>query len=1222
MVNRIFAFVSRVSLVLTTFVVFGATARQAKAQEPAVKLAAVKLAAVKQPIRYGRDIRPLLSDRCFLCHGPDQRERSAELRLDERRFAIADRGDGEAAIVPGNPAASLLLDRVRSSDPDERMPPPASHKAALLPDEVARLEQWIAEGAIYEEHWSFVPPQQAPLPAAPDDTKSAAKQSAAKTPEAKHPVDAFLDHAMAERGVQPTAAADPAALVRRLYLVLTGLPPTPAERDAFLAERDEGAYERLVDKLLATEPYATRHAEHLASLWLDAARFADTSGIHMDAGRQAHLWRDWLIEALRRDKPFDEFIVEQLAGDLIPDATPEQLVATGFLRNQITTDEGGAINAEYLVEYAAERTETVGSVFLGLTVGCARCHDHKYDPITQEDYYRLFSFFNNNEEPGLYRQSPNAFRALEPNLSVPTREQTAKRADLDDQIAAAKQQLQQIPPGEDASFRSFVDRVGGELGLHWTRPRVASAQSAGGAVLTTLRDGSVLGSGDNPDKDVQTYVLETGATQQRWLCLEALTDPSLPKGGVSRASHANAVLQHFELAVRPRGARDDAWQDLGISYALADVEQQNGDFGVGNALTNNGHGWAVAGHKVEGPRVAWFLTDRAFGFEEGTELRVRLHYDSKYVKHVLGRVRFATSRGHDAGLASAPLQTSGYFTVGAFTAKGSPALYDTAFGPETATSIDLMAPFGGRSWKYRDTFDRRGTNKLANGVNVMFVGQRVFAASPRTVDLSLGSDDGFVLYLDGKKIAERRVNRGVQLNQDRVQVKLTAGEHLLVMRIVNTGGAGGFALQHVPHEGELQDDLFLAMLPDVLGSPDRLDRLQHAWRLNRSPIYRQRSEQLAALEQRRTDLDASTPMAMVMRERKQMRPTYVLARGEYDKADKDRPVQRELPSLFGPMPAELPRNRLGLAKWLVSSQNPLVRRVAVNRLWEFVFGTGLVRTSEDFGRQGEWPSHPELLDWLACEFAERKHSVRSMLKLMVTSAAFQRQGRVGPAAATLDAEDRLLSWYPRRRLTAEAIRDQALYVGGMLVERAGGPSVKPYQPTGLWSEVAMPQSNTRRFVRGDGDSLWRRSLYTYWKRACPPPSLLTFDAPTREFCTIRRGVTNTPLQALVLWNDEQFVEAARGLATRTMLEAPDDRVRIAAMYRRATGRELNSEQAERSLKLLRAQQRRYREEPKAADALLQVGEQAPNDKLSPPDLAAFTLLASAFLDLDATLYID
>ena len=1180
---------------------------QALAAQAVSQDGAAPVAKQTRTIRYGRDIRPLLSDRCFRCHGPDATQRAAELRLDLREFAIAGRKDG-AAIVPGDAERSLLMQRIRSHDPEQRMPPVASNRPALQPDEIATFAQWISEGAQYEDHWAFAVPVRPHVPDSPH----------------AQVIDRFLADAQHQLGIQAAARADRATLARRLFLVLTGLPPTPLELDAWLAETDEQAYERLVDRLLTTEPYATRHAEHLASIWLDAGRYADTSGIHMDAGRQGWLWRDWLIDALRNDKPFDEFVVEQLAGDLLPDATPEQVVATGFLRNHITTDEGGAINEEYLIEYAAERTATVGSVLLGLTVGCARCHDHKYDPIRQQDYYRLFSFFNNNEEPGLYRQSPDANRALEPFVMVPTSEQLQQKLSLQQQIEAATAELAAVDPNEHRAYRDFLNEAAGQLGLHWTRPKVVLATSGSGATLTVQPDGSVLGSGENPDTDRQTFVLQTGATDQRWFCLEALPDPSLPKGLLSRASHGNSVLQYLAVEVRPLAGDGDgpgAWQPLQFHYALADVEQQNGDFGIGNVLVDNGIGWAVAGHQVAGARTAWFLSEQPFGYAEGTELRVTLAYDSGYTKHVLGRVRFATSRGDLAGMATLPLATTGYYTCGPFAESNKDKLYDTVFGPEQATTVQTAQKFGKHSWQYKDELQRGTTNLIGNGSNATFVGQRLWAPTEREVEVALGSDDGFQLFLDGQPVSEQRVDRGVALDQNRVKLKLTKGEHLLVLKVCNTGGVGGFAIQHLPAANELRGDLYLLMVPDILADTERGDRLRHAYRSERSPVYRERSAHLATLEQALAAIDTRVPRAMVMQERSMPRDTFVLARGEYDKPDPARPVTRELPQMFGTLPNDLPKNRLGLARWMVSDSNPLMRRVAINRLWEFVFGTGIVRTSEDFGLQGEWPSHPELLDWLACEFQAQGHSVRAMLRLMVTSEAFRRQSRV-PESSSKDPDNRQLSWFPRRRLTAEAIRDQALFVAGILVEAKGGPSVKPYQPEGLWREVAMLQSNTRIFQRGEGDSLWRRSLYTYWKRACPPPNLLTFDAPTREFCTIRRSTTNTPLQALVLWNDEQFVEAARQLATRTLQQHQDDTERLAAMYRRVTARELTGRQAEMAMFTLREMQRRYLNDATAAKELLAVGSsKAPSD-LPAGQLAAFTMLASAFLDLDATVYVD
>ncbi|MEC8651238.1 MAG: DUF1549 domain-containing protein, partial [Planctomycetota bacterium] len=702
-------------------------------------------------VRYGRDIRPLLSDRCFRCHGPDNAERAADLRLDERRFAVMDLGGGDAAIVPGEPAKSLLMARIRSHDEDERMPPPEANKPALTPGEVALFEQWIAAGAPYEGHWAFERPVAADVPAGGT----------------AHPVDAFVHQALQANDHAPSAMADQETLCRRLFLVLTGLPPTPEELDRYLADQGDDRYERLVELLLTEEPYATRHAEHLASMWLDAGRYADTSGIHMDAGRQAWLWRDWLITAIREDKPFDEFVVEQLAGDLIPNATPQQRVATGFLRNHVTTDEGGAINEEYLVEYAAERTSTVGSVLMGLTVGCARCHDHKFDPISQEDYFRLFSFFNNNEEPGLYSQSrTNDKRALEPNLKVPTDAQLTRRAARDQEIAAATALRDQIDPDEKRHYQEFLTGVQRDLGLSWGLTEVRAATSSGGATLTLQADGSVLGSGENPNHDTQTYTLQAPADDQRWLCLEALPDASLPQGRTSRASHGNTVLQHLQLEARGKGG---TWQPVPLIYAMADVEQQNGDFSVGNALVDDGKGWAPAGHQQRGPRTAWFLAAEPFA----GELRVTLKYNSRYTQHVFGRVRFQTSAAAAGKLPAAPLWTSGYYTRGPFTDKDTREHYDRAFGPERAAQFVRDQKFDGQPWSFRENFGRDRTNLLTSGVNVVYVAQRVWSPDTREVEWKLGSDDGFQLYLDGELVKERRVARGVRLDQDRAKTTLS-----------------------------------------------------------------------------------------------------------------------------------------------------------------------------------------------------------------------------------------------------------------------------------------------------------------------------------------------------------------------------------------------------------------------------------------------------------------
>jgi hypothetical protein len=587
---------------------------------------------------------------------------------------------------------------------------------------------------------------------------------------------------------------------------------------------------------------------------------------------------------------------------------------------------------------------------------------------------------------------------------------------------------------------------------------------------------------------------------------------------------------------------------------------------------------------------------------------------------VLGRVRLYVGSGSDdALLDQLPLAGSGLHLAGPFPATG-PDAYATRHGPESGP-VEHGRAFGETKVKWR--FDANleldtAYDNLPQGRNTTFVGQRLFAPRARRVTVQLGSDDGFQLFANGAMVAERRVDRAVARAQDEATFDLPAGPSTLVLAVVNTGGQGGFALHHVPAAGSLPGDLRLLLLPDVDAEPALLQRAATTFRATHSPHHKQLVAARTKLQQQLDELRAAVPRAMVMQESQEARPTFVLTRGEYDKPDPQRPVARELPAMFGALPVDAPKNRLGLARWLVSEPNPLLLRVQMNRLWEFVFGNGLVRTSEDFGRQGEWPSHPELLDWLAVEFRARGLSVRAMLRLLVTSDAFRQASRTTKELLAADRDNRMLAWFPRRRLTAEAIRDQALFVSGLLVEQSFGPSVKPQQPAGLWQEVAMVQSNTRVYVPGQGDDLRRRSLYTYWKRACPPPNLLVLDAPTREFCTIRRTTTNTPLQALVLWNDEQFVVAARALAQR-FANTADAEERLAHMYAACTGRTPEPKVLAAATQTFTTLRTRYASDAAAAKAVAGDGT-APAADLA--DLAAMVLVANAFLNLDATLCID
>ena len=1167
--------------------------------------AVLETTARLREIRYDRDIRPILSDRCFLCHGPDEAARQADLRLDLPENALADRG-GRYAIVPGNLEKSELWRRINETHPGERMPPPDSPKRPLSDDEKEVIRQWVLAGAAYEEHWSFVPPTRPEPPVI--------KQA----DWARNDIDRFILARLEAQDLEPSPEAEPAILLRRLFLDLTGLPPTPAELAEFLADPSPQAYERWVDRLLSQEPYRSRHAERMAVPWLDQARYADTSGIHMDAGRSIWPWRDWVLGAYRDNMPFDQFVTEQLAGDLLPDATVAQKVASGFHRNHVTSDEGGAIDEEYLVEYAVDRVSTTGSVFLGLTLGCARCHDHKFDPVTQDDFYGLFAFFNSNQEPGIYSQLPDARRALEPFLEVPTPAQVAERKRLEEALAAVQAQRDVVPPEESEHRQRYIEQLLTRAQVSWQPLAVVSAESKGGAVLTPGEDGSILASGANPDMDEHRLVLKTDATGLRLLMLEALADPSLHKGRVGRSPNGNAVLGG--LACEAVSVADPTQrQPVKFVWAWADIEQQNGDYRVVNLLEEGaGEGWAVDSHMQPGGRVAVLLAEEPFGFEGGTELHVTLKYQSPYAQHVLGRVRLRAGSIADDARALLPDVAGSWYIVGPFADKKS--LFEDANGPEEAGALDQARTFtpGNLRWSFDPSIRDAAIKLLPDGPNVFYIGRRVYSPVKRDIEVSLGSDDGIRVYANGEEVFQNNVDRGPQPDQDRAELILRPGRNDIVFKIVNNQGGGAFFHRPLPDRALLHHDVFAALLPDDVRAGHVQEKFVHAWRQAHSPLYRRVNRQVAALENELAELKAQIPLTMVMSELEKPRETFVLNRGVYDQPDRSRPVERAVPASLGALPADAPADRLGLARWILSEENPLTARVTVNRLWEQFFGAGLVRTSEDLGMQGEWPSHPQLLDWLAVEF-QQSWDVQAMIRLIVTSSTYRQSSRINPAAAQMDPENRLLAWFPRQRMSAEQIRDQALFVSGLLVEHFGGPSVKPYQPEGLWQEVAMPQSNTRIYEEGEGSQLWRRSLYTYWKRALPPPSMMTFDAPTREFCITRRLTTNTPLQALVLWNDPQYVEAARVLACRVLEDADDDQGRIVALVRRCTALAPSDEELGALQEALAGYRARYAVAPEDALALIGVGRAPVPAEADPAELAAWTMLAGAVIGADASI---
>lgn len=821
--------------------------------------------AADRPIDFSRDIRPILSDKCFACHGPDDKERKARLRFDHRDGALQPAKSGARAIVPGKLSESELVKRITTHDPDEIMPPPSFGKT-LTAAQIDLLQRWVAAGAEYREHWAFIPPQRPSVPA---------------IPEGGNPLDAFVAERQREEGLAFSPEADRTTLIRRATLDTTGLPPTPEEVDAFLADGDPKAYEHLVDRLLASP----RYGERLAVEWLDAARYADTHGYHLDSGRDMTAWRDGVIRAFNENQPFDQFTVEQLAGDLLPNATREQKIASGFNRNHMINYEGGAIADEYQYAYLVDRVNTTSTVWLGLTMACAQCHDHKYDPLSKTDYYRFLAFFNNVPEQGLDGNRGNAA----PLLRLGTPEQEARLAELQKQIAATEQRLR------------------------------------------------------------------------------------------------------------------DPWPEVDAAQAVWEAE-----------------------------------------------------------------------------LAKNPPSTN------------APALTDEA--------------------------------------------KKALA-----------------------KPAETR-------------------------------------------------------------TPEEQKRLRTHFREKVSADAKPVREQLAALQKEQRELESRIPTSMVMGELPQPRDTFIRIRGQYDKLG-DKVTAGTPAALASPAP-EGPANRLTLARWLVSPDHPLTARVTVNRYWQMYFGTGLVKTAEDFGAQGEWPSHPALLDWLAREFIESGWNVKHLQRLLLTSRTYRQTSHVAADLYHRDPENRLLARGPRFRLQAEFIRDQALAISGLLNGEIGGKSVSPYQPAGLWEELSMREDSknfsAQFFVQSKGSDLYRRSMYTFWKRSSPPPQMSTFDAPDRETCTVRRPRTNTPLQALVLLNDPTYIEASRKFAERLLHRGDSDAERLRWAFRLATARAPSARELAVLQRVLDDQRAHYRADRTAAEQLLANGESPRNPALDAAELAAWTMLASTILNLDET----
>jgi hypothetical protein len=1002
--------------------------------------------AEQTKVDFARDIQPIFIKRCYECHGPDKQKN--ELRLDRKADAFRGGKSGKAVLVPGKSAESELIRRVTATDPEDLMP---SKGEPLTGEQVASLRAWIDQGANWPDekrHWSFVKPVRPSLPTVKNN----------KWP--RNAIDHFILARLEQEKLSPSPEANRATLIRRLTLDLTGLPPTLEEVDAFMKDGSNQAYERAVDRLLASPHYG----EHVARWWLDLARYADSNGYQVDLARSMWPYREWVINALNRNMPFDQFTIEQLAGDLLPNATLEQKVATGFNRNTKTNDEGGGDDEEYRTKAVKDRVATTAATWLGLTMMCAECHTHKYDPITHEDYYRFYGFFNNTVDRG---------NSTEPSLMVPAPAVQPKAEFLRARLAGLKQELAEAEKRLPAEQAAWEQRMAGKTNV-WTILALTNSISTGGATFTNLPDGSILATGVNPTYDTFQLEASTDLGKITAILLEVLPDPSLPKNGPGRWSRTgNFILD--ELGMTATSLSDGAATPASIffSHAVADWEQQY--YRAEHAVDRNAKtGWAI-GPKFGQRHFLIAELTQPLDCKAGARLGFRL--DSYHGNnHSIGRLRLSATTERDAA-----------------------ALWPM---PSEVAEV-LPVPAGTRTPAQRE----------------------LIAAHYRTV----------------------------------------------------------------------------------------------------SPVIRKIEREIFRLNERESELANAKYSSLVMKEGEKPRPTYIQLRGNF--LDKGKEVTPGVPAMLPPLATNQPANRLALAQWLVAPENPLTARVTVNRLWERIFGIGIVKTSEDFGKQGEAPSHPELLDWLACEFRDGPESgrpnlawdVKHMLKLIVMSATYRQSVSADDERLQKDPFNRWLARGARFRMDPEMLRDQALAVSGLLNPEVGGPSVYPVQVPNLWKELGFlrPEIGMDEWPTSDGPDLYRRGLYTFWRRVCTYPTFATFDAPSREVCISRRPRSNTPLQALAALNDPTFLEAARVLAQRILLQGGSSAEKqVDYGFRLCLARTPTSPERQRLIGLYQQQLKSFQSEHGDAEQLVSVGSAERPAGLENAKLAAWMMVANVLLNLD------
>ena len=1037
-------------------------------------------AKVFSKVSFNRDIRPIISNKCFFCHGPSEKSRKANLRLDLEDEAFREK-DGIAAFVRNSLEDSEAWHRIISDDPDEVMPPP-KFKKELTKAEINTIKTWIEQGAEWEGHWAFIPVKKS------DEPKTEMPNWV------RNPIDSFVLKTLKNNDMKPSPEADRRTLIRRVYFDLTGLPPTPKQINDFILDNSVNAFEKVVDQLMSSNAYA----ERMTLVWMDASRYGDTSVFHDDGPRDMWPWRDWVLNAYKNNMPFDQFSIEQLAGDLLPNSTDDQKIASGFNRNHATTDEGGVIAEEFRVEYVVDRVKTTGNVWMGLTMECAQCHDHKYDPITQEEYFKFYAFYNNNADPGMQTRRGNTA----PMLEIVTPE---RKKQLDDLIQKQK--------GLAAKLNGRKKEVVPEF-TNWVKDAASNLDD----------NNSVL-----EPSDLIAHLPLDNFTNNKTIDLVRETDSCQLQGNAKVIGQAK-----FGGGIKIEGNGFLEVKNFGNLE-----HNQSFSYGAWVKIPRDNFGGAILAK-----------------MDEGNDFR-----------------------GYDLWMEG-----------------GKVGLHVINKWPNNALKVISKSKVPVKKWTH--LFVTYNGNGKVNGVEIYIDGKKQDKATQRdSLSQTIMTDKPLRL---GRRYNTAQTN-GVEIDDVRFYSRSLTQQEVQVLS--DSDPISPILAIEENKRTKAQKEVLLA---HYLESKDKTYQ----------EIFRQKKNTDKSL----SDLRSKKLTSMIMGDNppNKMRKTYLLMRGQYASPDKSKEILPDTPAFLPPMKEDLPKNRLGLAKWLMDKDHPLTARVTVNRYWQTIFGRPLVATPGDFGSQGSWPTHPDLLSWLAKDFVDHGWNIKRTIKQMVMSSTYRQQSTTRPEHLQKDPTNLYHARAPRFRLMGEFVRDNALAISGLLNREFGGPGVKPYQPAGLWVEVSL--SGNRRFVRDNGEKLYRRSMYTYWKRSAPHPGLMAFDTPTRETCTLQRQRTNTPMQALVTLNDEQFVEASRAFAQR-IIKSPaknfEDRVDWA--FEMATGHPADKLRKEVLKDAYHFQKENFTKEPARADELLKIGESIRDTNIDSKEHASWTILASMILNLDETL---